>query len=305
MPRHFPSISALKAFESFSRRGTLAGAADELCISSSAVSHQIKALEAFLNTKLFIRRSTGLEITSAGRDYLAGIAPALDRIEAETVRFASQSASRGLVINTYQSLSQFWLIPLLPRFFDSNPDISIRLVSMPDEIDLSGSEVDLAIRHSREQPVGFYCHKLFDEYACPVASPDYLAQYPAIRTAADLAAHRLIECTWFGPEWDDWFEERNEKSPTTPRFMCDQRSQAFSAAEAGLGVALDLSPNGSAKIARGSLHPLTDLASPTGGAYYLIAPERSVTLHHVKAFIQWLKRVSKQERQFMPPANRH
>ena len=290
MGRKLPTFSALRAFEALARRGNLPSAATELCISSSAVSHQIKSLEAFLGTKLFVRKPQGLEITAAGRGYLDGITPALERIETETVRVVEDSHNRAVVINVYKTLAQFWLIPLLPEFLEAHPDVGIRIVSTPDEVDLTGAEVDVAIRYSHEPPPAFHVRELFAEFARPIAAPAYLARKPAIRCVADLARHCLIECTWFDDEWETWFAKLGETDPLlSHRFMCDTRGQALAAAAAGLGIALDRYPNGEEMISRGALKPIGDLGAPTEKSYFLIAPERSTTLGHVKAFCKWLE----------------
>lgn len=291
MARKLPTFSSLRAFEAFARHGTLSGAAEELCISSSAISHQIKSLEAFVGIKLFTRHSSGLRITAAGKRYLVGVSEALERIEVETAQLTQEGEHDLIVINTYQTLAQFWLMPLLPEFLAQNPETSIRLVTDPDELDLGGADIDLAIRHATSPPSAYYCAKLFDERARAVASPDYIARHATITSAADLAAHSLIECTWEESEWDNWLTTLDpQHEPPKYNLLCDQRSHALAAAAAGIGIALDRYPNGEAQIALGNLQPIAALSAPTGAAYYLILPERSAKAPAVAAFISWLEK---------------
>ncbi len=289
MGRKLPTFSALRAFEAFARRGTLAETAEELCITSSAVSQQIKALEIYLGAKLFVRRNTGLEITDEGKAYLLGISQALDRIEAETAHFLKLNHDRGIVINIYQTLAQFWLTPILPRFMAMHPGTAIRLITAPDEVDLAGSDVDIAIRHLPlgQRPANAVL--LCEEISRPVASPGYLARHDRVDTVEILARQQLIECTWFDAEWANWFEKMG-KGPqiTNSHFHCDTRSQALAAAAEGIGVALDLHPNGERMITSGALVALDIFALPTGSGYYLIVPERSAALPNVRSFRKWL-----------------
>lgn len=290
MGRKLPTFSSLRAFEAFARHGTLSGAAEELCISSSAISHQIKSLEAFVGIKLFTRRSSGLRITPAGKRYLVGVSEALERIEVETAQLTQDGDHNLIVINTYQTLAQFWLMPLLPDFLSHHPKASIRLVTDPGELDLGGADIDLAIRHATSPPSAYYCAKLFDERARAVASPDYIARHAAITSAADLAAHSLIECTWEEAEWANWLTTLDPNhEPPRYRLMCDQRSHALAAAAAGIGIALDRYPNGEAQITLGNLQPIAALSAPTGAAYYLIGPERSAKASVVAKFARWLE----------------
>jgi LysR family glycine cleavage system transcriptional activator len=283
----------LRAFEAYARHGNLAEAADELLVTGSAVSHQIKALETFLGAKLFVRRAHGMEMTPHARTFLENTRKALDLIEVETRRMSAQNDDQNVVINVYQTLAQCWLVPRLPDFFDTHPDISVSVISTPDELDLNSSEIDLAIRHFERKPAGFHVSTLFTEYLRPVASPGYLQRYPPINSAADLAGQSLIDCTWLQSEWDDWFEPLGLSAHLTAhRFQCDTRSQALTAATHGIGVALDRFPNGQGLIDTGQLVPVGTDCRPTGGAYYLIAPERSMILPHVKTFCKWLERTA-------------
>jgi LysR family glycine cleavage system transcriptional activator len=289
MARRLPPFAALRAFEAAARGGSLADAAEELLISSSAVSHQIKSLETFVSAKLFLREQTGLKLTEIGE----GLGDALDRIEASTLSVMQDTKNGGLTIHLFQSLAQMWLIPQLDDFLSSNPEITVKLMTKPDEIEFSGSSVDIAIRYATGKPAEHTCEKLIDEAIAPVVSPDYLRHYGAIETPEELLGRRLIGCEYDPREWDFWFEKmRIPGSKQAPKLMFDSRSHALLAASEGMGVAMNRRPYGDTLLKRGLLIAPFAEEVRTGGAYYFIAPKRSASLARVKHFKAWLLSIS-------------
>lgn len=289
MARRLPPFAALRAFEAAARAGSLADAAEELLISSSAVSHQIKSLETFVSAKLFLREQTGLKLTEIGEKYLDGLGDALDRIEASTLSVMQDTKNGGLTIHLFQSLAQMWLIPQLDDFLSSNPEITVKLMTKSDEIEFSGSSIDIDIRYAMRKPIEHMCEKLIDEVIAPVVSPDYLRDYGVVETPEDLLGRRLIGCEYEPHEWDYWFEQMGiSASNQTPRLMFDSRSHALLAASEGMGVAMNRRPYGDILLKRGLLIAPFSRELSTGGAYYFIAPKRSAGLARVKHFKAWL-----------------
>jgi len=293
MARRLPPFAALRAFEAAARAGSLSEAAEELLISSSAVSHQIKSLETFVSAKLFLREQTGLKLTEIGERYLEGLGDALDRIEASTLSVMQDTKNGGLTIHLFQSLAQMWLIPQLDDFLSANPEITVKLMTKSDEIEFSGSSVDIAIRYATRKPAEHTCEKLIDEVIAPVVSPDYLRHYGAIETPEELLGRRLIGCEYAPHEWDFWFEKMGiPGSKQAPKLMFDSRSHALLAASEGMGVAMNRRPYGDTLLKRGLLiQPIAEEVR-TGAAYYFIAPKRSASLARVKHFKAWLLSIS-------------
>src|SRR5499425_2889893 len=126
MPRRLPQLNALKAFEAAARHVSFTRAAEELCVTQGAVSHQVKALEAELGIKLFNRERQRLIITEAGRQYLAVVRDALDRIAVGTERLVQRQTSGALTISTSPDFAAKWLVHRLGRFADSLPEIDLR-----------------------------------------------------------------------------------------------------------------------------------------------------------------------------------
>src|SRR5437868_8562330 len=143
-----------------------------------------------------------------------------------------QDTKKGdITIHHFQSLAQMWLIPMLDDFLSANPEITVKLMTKSDDIELSGSSVDIAIRYATVKPAEQDCEKLIDEVMAPVVSPDYLSHYGAIETPEELLGRRLIGCEYEPHEWDKWFERMGiSGTRQTPKLMFDSRSHALIAA---------------------------------------------------------------------------
>src|SRR6185503_17291755 len=127
MRPRLPPLNALKAFEAAARHESFTRAAVELCVTQGAVSHQVKALEAELAVKLFNRERQRLIITEAGREYLAVVRDALDRIAIGTDRLLQRQSSGTLTVSTSPDFAAKWLVHRLGRFSAAHPDIDLRV----------------------------------------------------------------------------------------------------------------------------------------------------------------------------------
>src|SRR6516162_4706157 len=147
MPRLLPSLNGLKAFEAAARSESFTRAAEELNVTQGAVSHQVKALEDALGLKLFHRERQRLILTETGRDYLAVIRDALDRIAVGTERLLQRQESGVLTISTSPDFAAKWLVYRLGRFAEAHPDIALRVSADMQHVDFAREDVDLAVRH--------------------------------------------------------------------------------------------------------------------------------------------------------------
>src|SRR5205085_8193811 len=145
--RSIPQLNALRSFEAAARHQSFTRAADELCVTQGAVSHQVKALEAELGLKLFNRERQGLAITAAGHDYLAVVQDAFDRIALGTDRLLQRQRSGTITVSTSPDFAAKWLVSRLGRFADAYPEIELKLAALMHRVDFAQEDVDLAIRH--------------------------------------------------------------------------------------------------------------------------------------------------------------
>src|SRR5258707_4883803 len=146
MPRQLPPLNALRAFEAAARSESFTRAAEELCVTQGAVSHQVKLLEATLGIKLFNRERQRLVITDAGREYLNVVRDALDRIAAGTERVLQRQNSGVLTVSTSPDFAAKWLVYRLGRFSEGHPRIDLPGFATSHHIQLLWGEVGLSVR---------------------------------------------------------------------------------------------------------------------------------------------------------------
>ena len=171
MLRRLPPLNALKAFEAAARHESFTRAAEELCVTQGAVSHQVKALEAELGIKLFNRERQRLVITGAGRDYLTVVRDALDRIAVGTERLMQRQRSGVLTVSTSPDFAAKWLVHRLGRFSESHPEIDLRISATMHHVDFAREDVDLAVRHGDGNWPGHDVIRLSPEQLFVVCSP--------------------------------------------------------------------------------------------------------------------------------------
>src|ERR1700719_1129968 len=171
MVRRLSPLNALKAFEAVARSNSVTRAAEELCVTQGAVSHQVKALEATLGVKLFNRERQRLVITEAGREYLAVVRDALDRIAVGTERLVQHQTSGVLTVSISPDFAAKWLVHRLGRFAEAYPDIDLRVSATMHHVDFAREEVDLAVRHGDGNWPGLEVVRLCSEHLFAVCSP--------------------------------------------------------------------------------------------------------------------------------------
>src|SRR5829696_1357098 len=185
MLRRLPPLNSLKAFEAAARHESFTRAADELCVTQGAVSHQVKALEETLGLKLFNRERQRLVITEAGRDYLAVLRDAFDRIALGTARVVQRQSSGALTVSTSPDFAAKWLVNRLGHFAEAHPDIDLRVSATLHHVDFAREEVDLAVRHGEGSWPGLDVVRLWPQSPAPAGRP------PAAAPAASRRLGRL------------------------------------------------------------------------------------------------------------------
>src|SRR3954452_13313141 len=192
MLRRLPPLNSLKAFEAAARSESFTRAAEELCVTQGAVSQQVKALEATLGLKLFARERQRLAITDAGRDYLAVVRDALDRIAIGTERLVQRQSSGVLTVSTSPDFAAKWMVHRLFRFAEAYPDIDLRLSASLHHVDFAREDVDVAVRHGDGNWPGLDIVRLSSEELFPVMSPKLVNTRNGISRPADLLNFPLL-----------------------------------------------------------------------------------------------------------------
>lgn len=251
-PARIPPLPALRSFEAVARLGGFAKAAQELNVSTSAVSHQIRGMEDSLGVRL-IDRTTGTgdaRLTRAGDRLLQATQIALAQLaEACTDIAGPRRRRRSLVISANSSISALWLAPRLAGFAALHPEMELQSVLHHGAPDMARKGIDLALLHSRAaaSPLGANDVPLLTETVVPVCSPDLLRAHPAIRdqAAALMRCQLLEEEHPDSPEteWRTWFSLLGAAPADPGQVMrLSNLSMVIGAAVAGSGIALGRAP---------------------------------------------------------------
>lgn len=288
MPRRLPPLNALKAFEAAARHESFTRAAEELCVTQGAVSHQVKALEGELGLKLFNRERQRLIITEAGRAYLEVIRDALDRISAGTERLLQRQSAGVLTVTTSPNFAAKWLVHRLARFAEAHPGIDLRISASLHHVDFAREDVDLAIRHGDGQANGLHVTRLCAEELIVVCSPKLLTGKNAIRKPSDLARHTLLHIN-NRTDWVKWLQEAGVEQTDGPGGpVLNQASMAIDAAVDGQGVALARSALATWDLIAGRLVCPFALTLPVPYAYWIVCPKATAKLPKIAIFRDWL-----------------
>ncbi|AHE56108.1 LysR family transcriptional regulator [Sphingomonas sanxanigenens] len=227
-------LNALRAFEAAARHLSFTRAADELCVSQAAVSHQVKALEQRLGASLFRRLPRGLSLTDEGAALVPVLRDSFDRIGAVLDRFADGRFHEVLTVGVVGTFAIGWLIPRLPAFQRANPLIDLRLLTNNNRVDLAGEGLDCAIRFGDGAWQGAEADHLLDAPFSPLCAP---ALARTLRTPADLARQTLLR-SYRTDEWEGWFDAAGAAAPRVRGPIFDSSLAIAEAAARGAGVAL-------------------------------------------------------------------
>jgi DNA-binding transcriptional LysR family regulator len=289
-----PSLDLLQGFEAAARHLSFTKAGEELFITQSAVSRQIKELEDQLGVELFHRRHRALVLTDAGQQLYAAAAQVLTTMRTATSRLRTQKGKRPLAVTTTASFAALWLIPRLAGFRRTHPEVDVRIHADTRVNDLERDGLDLAIRHGPAQLAGPNAVRLFGEKVFPVCSPKLIKKLP-LREPADLKNHTLLQYDdpdarhpWL--HWKTWLEVAgiaDLKPAGTLTFSGYE--QIIPAAVAGHGVALGRTPLVKDLLASKELIAPFKSAADPARAYFAIVSKNAEGRPEVADFVNWLR----------------
>ena len=243
MRRVLPPLNALRSFEAAARHGSFKAAAEELCVSHSAISHQVKLLEQYLGLELFSRRSRAVELTRAGRAYYPVLRETFDRLADSTALLLTPKRQDVLTIQLYSTFAIRWLIPRLPDFQARHPQINVRLNTSQRDVDFEHEDVDACVMIGTPSQDDLSYTYLFGAELLPVCSPALLQATPPLRTPLDLARHSLLQVYPSRRDWSVWLEGHGVGHLNADGgLQFDSYDHALSTAAQGLGVALGMQP---------------------------------------------------------------
>lgn len=294
MARRLPPLNALRAFEAAARLGSFSAAAQELRVTDSAVSQQVRTLERYLGTRLFKRLPRGLLLTELGITYLPVLTSGFDRLAEATLRLRSAGVGGLLSVATLPAFATGWLLPRVARFRERYPRIDLLLKTGRALADFRREDIDVAIRFGTGGGGDTRSMFFLAEDVFPVASPTLVPHDRIPMQVADLRTLPLLHDIDAHPNqpwlsWPSWFERAGLESPAALRGLQFTDSIVLlGAAVAGLGVALGRGPHIEGLLARGQLVRLTQESWRAAWSYYLVAPPANFSRPNVRVFVEWL-----------------
>ena len=280
-----PPLHALQGFVATARAHNLSRAAEQLHLTVSALSHQIRGLEERLGQRLFVRNARGVALTADGHQLYERVASHLDEIENALRPFRTR---RGdvLTLTLMPSFANGWLVPRLPRFLAAHPQLELNLQSSIELVDFAkDGALDAGLRYGPGHWPGLDAVHLFDDWIAPTVSPELIARLgrPSLQTLGEFP---LLGAP--GGRWSDWFTQFGGSLPK--RFVAnfDDTEALHRAASEGLGIALGRLTMARPLIEAGRLQLLFPQRLKSDYAHYLVLPPRSREHAGLAAFRAWL-----------------
>ncbi|WP_417583517.1 LysR family transcriptional regulator [Pelagibacterium sp.] len=286
--RYLPSMSLLTAFEAAARHENFTGAAEELSISQSAVSRQVRLLEEQIGHQLFVRDKQAVKLSEAGAAYAREIGEALRRIGDATLNLRANPLGGTLNLAILPTFGTRWLAPRLPRFLDAHPGITLNLSTRLSAFDFKTEPLDAAIHFGDKPWPGTEGIELMRETVLPVASRQFLETHN-IKEPSDLLNMPLLHLASRADQWGEWFAAQSLDIPNVRGMLFDQFATAAQAAGSGLGLALLPRFLIETDLQRGDLVSALDAPMRSRQRYFLVWPTGRDTYRPVSLFRNWIR----------------
>jgi LysR family transcriptional regulator, glycine cleavage system transcriptional activator len=288
------SLHLMRGFRAAARRLSFTHAATELFVTQSAISREVKKLEEQIGRPLFHRVNRTLQLTPAGEELYRAVDDAFRLIDAAVERVTG--LGKTLAVTATVPLASLWLVPRLPRFTQSNPDVWVQIAANDDVVDLAQAHLDIAIRYARRAEDVPFSQWLFDYSTFPVCAPALLHDSSRpLQSVADLRHHVLLEfeTTAHGRpwhDWDQWFRAlKIAKVTPAGRQRFSHYDQVIEAALAGSGVAIGKRPHLNARLREGTLRaPFGREAEARLGGFYVVVADAAIGCKAAESFVRWL-----------------
>ena len=296
--RKLPPLIELRAFEAAARLLSFKAAADELGVTPTAISHQIRQLETYCGQPLYRRRPRPLSLTEAGATLLPAITAGLDGFADAIAAVRAAQARQPLRITTTNAFASRWLVPRLPDWSRRQPNVPLEVIGTDSVLDLEAGDADVAIRYARSPAGQGACTELMRDAYWPVCTQDMLQAKGRIARAADLRGHVLIHAWWApsdgqAPTWQRWLQAARRRWRDVPdpsemgHLSFREELHAIEAVKAGQGIGICSDILVERELAAGTLVKALDPRLP-GLGYYLVRPSRPAHSGAIDTFAAWL-----------------
>ncbi|CUH76018.1 LysR substrate-binding domain-containing protein [Tropicibacter naphthalenivorans] len=285
-----PSLNAHLYFECVARRGSLSRAAEELSVSPSAVSQQVRLMEEQLGVKLFRRKGRKLSLTLEGEQLFQASATAIRMLREAQAALGQKHEMRRLNLRVSPSFGVRWLGPRLADFLRLHPDWDLRVDAAPDPTDFDREIMDLDIRYGTGAWQGFHAEPVLEDAVLPLVAPSYLASLTPGTPSEMLEQCRLIDSARALCQWDFWLLRNGlDVAANRKKVLMDRSSMGLQLAVDGAGVVLESLALAAGEVAEGRLVPmLPALPVLQFPAYWALCPARHLNRRVVRGFLGWL-----------------
>jgi len=286
-----PSLSSLLAFEAASRYLSFTRAAIELSLTQTAISHQIKNLEDFLQIQLFVRNPNGLALTENAKEYLITVRETILSLSNASQKISNKNDSNSLIIECLGAFAIKKLIPNLKNFKNLYPHIEIKLNTIHGLHTTFKHNFEIGIWHGNGNWPGIDSESLGVEYVFPVCSPNLLVGATKLENPKDLENFSIIRssCPILGDEWPYWFEVAGYSDiKLNSSINCDYFISNIECAVNSLGITLGRSTIVENEISSGTLIEPFKIRAKSNNSYHVTSPREFTNLEKVKLFKKWL-----------------
>lgn len=286
-----PPPNSLVTFEAAARHLSFTAAAGELRVTQAAVSRQVRLLEDHLGVEVFKRAHRALALTPHGERLFQAVEEGLGRIAQVAGDIRRAESSVDVTIASSVTFASYWLMSRIAQYRAQFPDVDVQLVASARSRDLTGSNIDLAIRYGRGQWPGRTAHYLFGNDVFPVCSPAYLERNTALGTVSDLANARLLHLARYDRNWvtwASWFAEFDLGEVPARGLWFDNYMVLVHAAIQGQGVALCGGRLAEELIRRHDLIRPFATALRSEFSFYVVEPSQHRPRRPVTRFRDWL-----------------
>lgn len=292
MSRKFGRLSpltSLEGFEAAARLGSFTLAAEELCISQSAISRQIRSLEEHFGVPLFRREGRKVVLTGSGDEFFEAVTQSLAILTGAQRRIELYTSPETVVLGTTAAFAKKWLLPRYGKLREACPDVRPWIYTSDEHPELEASEVDLAIWYGNGQWAGVDAVKMFHDQLTPMYSQDNLVNGESITSPEDLGSFPLIRDEQLLSNWISWFEIMDVDEPKISiGYDFSDQGLVLDCALEGFGVALGSRILAARLLADGRLvQPFTECVD-TQDAYYLVSKKQGASSDRVARVHSWL-----------------
>ena len=291
-----PPLASLRAFEAVARSGSVKLASESLNLTPSAISHQIRTLEAHFGVQLVQRSGRGIALTESGAIYATAVLNAFSELFRAGDLLDDRKRGRIVRVSVTPTFAMLAALPHLEQFRVDNPGLDLRLEANNSPVDFERDNVNAAVQLGEPPFNGLAFHRLFKSRVAPCAEQKLLERFEPIRRSHDLAKMPLIKFNTAPDSWQRWFSEMEpELASREPDLISDSLLTGIQMARSGMGVILAPFPLASPMVTSGALSVVKLWGSLQIGLrdFYFTYRKVDASSEKIKAVHKWLKVIAR------------